>query len=200
MKRRISAAFLLKEVLRLNKKGTVVHHYIRETQETAQHKDRRPAILKNETFQNILKELETAEETRIFCGHGMTHLLDTARIMEIINLEEDLLIPKDLVYAAGLLHDIGRLCEYRDGTGHEEAAIPIAKKILEELGHPEEEQNMILLAISSHRGSTSNNFEQAGKLASLLYRADKLGRLCFKCESREECNWPEDRKNTDAFA
>ena len=29
----------------------------------------------------------------------------------------------------------------------------------------------------------------------VLYRADKLSRNCFLCDAREDCYWPEERKN-----
>ena len=50
--------------------------------------------------------LYITEKERIFCRHGMEHLLDVARIAYITNLEEGLGIEKDVIYAAGLLHDV----------------------------------------------------------------------------------------------
>lgn len=181
--------------IRLNEEGTVVQHYIREQEKVPDKQDRWKAILTNNRFQNIIEKLETVEKDRIFCGHGLTHLLDTARIMHIKNLEDGLLFSKDLVYAAGLLHDIGRLREYEDGTAHEKAAVPIVKEILEECGYQKEEQEMVAFAISVHREGKAEKKDKSQLLADLLFQADKAGRLCFKCGAWEKCNWTEERKN-----
>ena len=37
--------------------------------------------------------------------------------------------------------------------------------------------------------------EDEGCLAGILYRADKLSRLCFSCGSSDSCNWSSDKKN-----
>ena len=193
----LRGSWMLERSIWLNEKGTVVLHYVRDAEPVPYKLNRWQGILHNRQFIDIMDKLAVTEENRIFCRHDLTHLLDTARIMQIMNLEEGLNIPKDLIYAAGLLHDIGRLREYEDGTPHERAAVPIAESILKELGYEKEELNTVLQVISAHRGSTATNNGQAGELAKLLYRADKLGRLCFRCDAREECNWPEERKNAD---
>ena len=198
----LRAYWTLRESIRLNEKGTIVNHYVRKKGEGS-HSDtgeklseRWRAILENPLFAGTLKGLEAAEADRIFCGHGITHLLDTARVMYIMDLEEGLYISKDIVYAAGLLHDMGRLREYEEGIPHEKACIPIAGRILSESGYTKEESDLILNAIASHRGSGLTGTARGSELAGLLYRADKGVRLCFRCEAREECNWSEERKNT----
>ena len=59
-----------------------------------------------------IEQLKEAEKDRIFCKHGIEHLLDVARIAYIENLEENCDISKEMIYAAALLHDIGRFLQY----------------------------------------------------------------------------------------
>ena len=67
------------------------------------------------------KKLEHAEQERIFCCHQMEHLLDVARIAYIKSLEQKLEIRKEVIYAAALLHDIGKYRQYTEGIPHEKA-------------------------------------------------------------------------------
>ncbi len=73
-------------------------------------------ILKHDLFNTYLKRNKMAEENRRFCRHDMEHFLDVARLAMIFNLRQDLSIPKEMIYAAALLHDIGRWRQYEDGT------------------------------------------------------------------------------------
>ena len=59
-------------------------------------------------FQELVQNLQQAEKGRIFCRHTMEHFLDTARLMYIYNLEDGAPVKKDIIYAAALLHDLGR--------------------------------------------------------------------------------------------
>ena len=43
-----------------------------------------------------------------------------------------------MIYAAALLHDMGRVRQYRDGTEHHEESARIAARILPECGFSEE--------------------------------------------------------------
>ena len=65
-------------------------------------------ILRHPVFAEHLARLENLEQARIFCRHGLPHLLDVARMMWISALEQQLPATRDVVYAAALLHDIGR--------------------------------------------------------------------------------------------
>ena len=69
-------------------------------------------IWNHSVYQSSLHNIEELERERIFCGHGVRHLLDTARLAYIENLEMGLCISKDMIYAAALLHDIGRGQQY----------------------------------------------------------------------------------------
>lgn len=139
-----------------------------------------------------LQQNNSAEADRRFCRHNITHFLDVARIGEIINLEEKLQIPRDLVYGAALLHDMGKHIQYEDGTPHEIASGEIAPTILKECGFVDKETDVIVDAILHHRDS---QVAEEPNLRGVLYRADKASRACFACEAEADCDWKEGKKN-----
>lgn len=149
-------------------------------------------ILKNEQFLFHLNANEAAEAQRCFCRHNMVHFLDVARIGMILNLEEEMGLDRELVYAAALLHDLGKHVQYENGTPHEIASGEIAPEILRVCGFDSEESNLIVNAILSHRDSEA---EHERSLNGILYRADKASRACFACEAQAACNWKADKKN-----
>jgi len=150
------------------------------------------AIWQHETYQKCLAELEDWEKDREFCRHTPEHFLDVARITWILALEAGLPAKKELIYAAGLLHDIGRCCQYEEGIPHEEAGAQLAEEILRDCGFAEEEREQVLELIRSHRSRQAED-----SLPGLFYRADKLSRNCFACAAKEACDWPEDKKNRE---
>lgn len=141
-------------------------------------------------FISNMDMIRNFEISRRFCGHGFAHVIGVARIMYIISLEENLPVSKDLIYGAGILHDIGRAAQYSDGTPHDEAGAAAAAEILKNCGYDEDEIREITAAIAGHRGSSA-----AGMLAELLRTADRLSRPCYCCEASDECNWTEEKKN-----
>lgn len=150
-------------------------------------------ILNHDLFNVYQKEIKRIEEgDREFCSHDLTHSLDVARIGMILNLEEGLAIPKEMIYAAALLHDIGRHMEYREGIPHEQASAVLAPRILKDSGFEEPEVRLIVQAIASHR---SAHIAKAPNLSGIIYRADKLSRPCFSCEAEKECDWNSKKKN-----
>lgn len=149
-------------------------------------------IFKHALFIECLNRNREAERERIFCRHDLPHLLDVARIGMILNLRENVGVEEELVYAAALLHDIGRYAQYADGTPHEEASAGLAEGILADCGFDNKETSDILRAIRSHR---SREAETERSLSGLLYRADKASRACFACRAQAECNWKNDKKN-----
>jgi len=149
-------------------------------------------ILENKLYQKYVKRNDKEEKKRIFCRHDMTHFLDVARIALILNMEEDYGIEKELIYAAALLHDIGRWMQYQDGTPHEQASAGLAPEILVKSGFDEREQELILGAILSHRDASVKDEKT---LRGLLYRADKRSRACFACKAQEKCDWKGEKKN-----
>lgn len=143
------------------------------------------------------QRLEELERTRLFCSHQISHFLDVARIAYIMNLEEKLGISRDLIYAAALLHDIGKVQQYESGIPHEIAGRKLASQILadmpEEIAFTKEEKLQILAAILGHRNLKDN----AGPLETLLYKGDKMSRACFACQAEAECNWSDEKKNME---
>ena len=148
------------------------------------------AIWNHETYQSSLERLSKWEEKREYCRHTPEHFLDVARITWILALEAGMPAEKEIVYAAGLLHDIGRFRQYEEGIPHEQASARIAEGILRDCGFEESEQEQVLELIRSHRTS-----QQKESLAGLFYQADKLSRNCFSCPVREKCDWPKEKKN-----
>ena len=155
------------------------------------------AVWHHPTFQREYAHLVELERERVFCRHDLRHLMDTARIMWIVNLEEGMGIDREVIYAAALLHDVGKPVQYTLGAPHEEVGARLADTILASLTGDEafspSERRAIVGAIRGHRRLR----EGAEPLERLLYRADKASRPCFACpaEVREACSWPDEKKN-----
>ncbi len=154
--------------------------------------ERIDAIIGHEKFRACLEANKAAEADRCFCCHNMEHFLDVARISMLINLEEERGISKDIIYAAALLHDIGKYMQYAEGVPHEIASARLAPEILEDCGFDDKETGVIIDAIVHHR---DKKVKEEGNLRGLLYRADKWSRACYACKAAEECNWPDTKKN-----
>lgn len=176
--------------------------------------ERADKIFHHPVYQKHFLELQEMEKERIFCNHTLEHFLDVARLMYIAHLEKGLTQKKDVIYAAALLHDIGRGIQYSAGIPHDLASVQISEEILPECGYSEEEIAMIYHAILHHRQSKqqkdnssaenaknaqysecSEYSEDAEALAEALYTADKQSRNCFACPALEECNWSAEKKN-----
>lgn len=156
--------------------------------------ERYDCILKNEVYIKCITKTMEYEKTREFGHHDMSHFLDVARVGMLINLTEGYNIPKDMIYAAALLHDVGRAKEYEDGTPHDKGSVMIAEGILKETAYTPEEQSQILIAIGNHRTASIRDEKS---LSGLLYRADKESRPCYFCQAEPRCNWKSDKKNTE---
>ncbi|MBQ3915415.1 MAG: HD domain-containing protein [Ruminococcus sp.] len=147
-------------------------------------------ILRNELFCATLSQIENLEKGRIFCGHSLPHLLDTARIALILCRERGISADADVIYSASLLHDIGRAAQYTDGTPHDEAGCIIAEEILRQVDCDEEKTQEILRLVASHRkGGGEDTVE------GIFCIADKKSRLCFACPAQSECNWSINKRN-----
>lgn len=147
-------------------------------------------IIEHPVFTGIMRELEELEQDRIFCRHGLDHLLAVARIGYIDILENHREITKDVMYAAALLHDLGRVSQYKGRGSHHTAGAEIAVRVLEDCGYEKGEIQRICRAIAEHGKEDSEEL-----LSQVLYRADKKSRNCFLCAAYEECNWNENKKN-----
>lgn len=150
-------------------------------------------IYENHKYKKLLMELEEFEKDRIYCKHDFQHFIDVGRIMYILVLEEGLKYSKDMIYSTALLHDIGRVMEYRSGIDHDIASFDLAKEFLELTTFDEDEKNMILGAIANHRKLSTDTYEK------LFYRADKLSRPCHICPARASCKWDDEKKNMRIF-
>lgn len=169
------------------------------------HKDGLPrmprvdAIWDHPAFRKSYRRVVELERERPFCLHQVRHLLDTARIMWILNLERGLGLDREVVYAAGLLHDVGKAAQYADGTPHEVEGARLAAEILgslpEGLGFAPAERDQIVTAVRGHRRLR----EGAEPLERLLWQADKSSRACFACpgDVRAACTWADGKKNLD---
>ena len=149
------------------------------------------AILRHPIFiENLAKNVESEVE-RIFCKHGITHLLDVARIAQIANLEQQLELDKEHIYAAALLHDITKWLQQQQDIPHHQSAIQPADKILADCDFDQRERELICGAIFHHRKGTSDQ-----PLAKLIFMADKSSRTCFTCNARHVCKKTEEKKLT----
>lgn len=152
----------------------------------------RPEKIRNHpVFTEEMERIARMEKDRRYCGHGMQHLLDVARTGWILTLENHYPISKDVVYAAALLHDIGKGRQYEFGTPHHLAGAELAEPILKDCGYTGDEIDEILYAIRLHRKPGDDE----APLVRILYTADKKTRLCFACQAQDDCNWPPEKKN-----
>ena len=195
---------------------------VREMTERAPHgtgMERVNRIWNHRVYQECLEKICAYEQEREFCRHTPEHFLDVARLTYILALEAGLLTGgtkaekadktageggsaesgsleretgRELIYAAGLLHDIGRHLQYEQGIPHEKASAEIAEEILLDCGFEKEEREQILGLILSHRTRGED-----GSLKALFYRADKFSRNCFACPAQEACDWPAEKKNLE---
>lgn len=143
-------------------------------------------LLRHPRFAEEIVRLTEIEKDRVFCGHGIEHLLDVARIAYIFDLESGDAYDKEVIYAAALLHDAGRARQYEDGTPHEQEGAVIAEGILAECGFTEHEAKLVLNAILAHR---TNYRGKRNSLSRMLYNADKLSRRCYDCAAADDCDW-----------
>lgn len=146
-------------------------------------------ILNNTLYKESLEKLLNYEENREFCRHDLKHFIDMSRIAYIMVLEQELPYSKDLIYAIGLLHDIGRVKQYEEGVPHHIASVELSREILKDIDFTDEEKNIIIKSIQNHRE------ENDDKLNSIIYISDKLSRECFNCKAINECYWSDEKKN-----
>ena len=170
-------------------------------------------IIKHKLYLEYIEKIKSYEKDRIFCKHDTVHFLDVCRLAEIDWLKQQrtgispddsrgfeksdfgkgrMADVRELIYAAGLLHDIGRWQEYEQGIRHEIASSILAPSILRDCGFTESETKEIVLAVSNHRNS---EIKEELSLSGYLYRADKKSRPCYLCEAEKECDWSVEKKN-----
>lgn len=156
-------------------------------------------VWEHPAFQRELSRLGELERDRAFCRHGVRHLLDTARIMWIRNLELGWELDREVVYATALLHDVGKADQYECGAPHEVVGAERAERILASVPAPQRfsaaERAAIVAAIRGHRRLRDG----AEALERLLYQADKASRACFACAPAVQaaCSWRTEKRNLD---
>ena len=166
---------------------------INEKQKELQKMKRVQQIYCHSLYQVSMEKNMELEKERMFCRHDLSHFLDVARLAYIFALERGYSCSKEEIYAAALLHDIGRWKQYLEGVPHEKAGAQIAENILLETGFDMEERERILRAIGRHRSGDSGT----SPLAEILYDADKISRACYACPAEKGCNWEEQKKNME---
>lgn len=158
---------------------------------------KRVELLINDTLYSeyMKRNLEEEKEPK-FCQHDFDHHLDVARIAYILVLEHnDLnyfvrehglsgrLAGKEVIYAAGLLHDIGKWQEYKSGADHSSFGAKLARDILPRAFFNPSEVDLIARAIYEHR----NISKDMSFLGERLHRADNLSRICSSCNFSSQC-------------
>lgn len=150
------------------------------------------AVRRHPVYVDHMKRLARLEHDRVYCKHQAVHLLDTARIAYIRALERKMPFRKEVIYAAALLHDVGKAEQYECGEPHEKAGARIATEILSDVdGFSALEKTAIVAAVAQHRYYSDN----ASPLGKLLFEADKASRPCFACDHRDTCTWPAEKQN-----
>ncbi len=156
-------------------------------------------IIANKEYQLYLQYNYENEINRPFCKHHFDHLVAVARLTYLLLLEEGQpYISREMAYATGLLHDIGRWKEYQDGTDHAKLSSELAGSILKEAGYTTYESQLIRKAIAQHRTKESED-EHRSPLSKALSKADSLSRTCFACESRDNCYKLKDQPHQRRF-
>lgn len=149
-------------------------------------------ITNHKKFIKYLEQITEIEKDRVFCRHNVEHLIDVARIAYILNLEQELGLSKDVIYGAALLHDIGKVKQYKKRIPHEITGSVKCEQILRECGYEKQEIGLIKTAILYHRRGDD---PEDNLLSRILYEADKKSRLCMYCPACQECKWDEETKN-----
>lgn len=142
-------------------------------------------IIKHPLFKEYALKNAQAEEKRAYCNHGFDHGLAVARIAYIyLQEEEDKSLSKEVVYAAAVLHDLGRWREYETGENHALVGAELVKPILKESGFGPKEEEVIVQGIREHRLDPERELSLLGR--ALAY-ADDWARDCRSCTSQEAC-------------
>lgn len=144
------------------------------------------ALIEQHVYIDYMDKIIDLEKKRRYCKHGYEHGLNVARIAYAYLLEKgDGRLPKEVVYAAALLHDIGRWVEYETGEDHAEASARLALPLLEGCGFQSEEIHVILKGIREHRRHEDTTLSPLGEA---IAKADDWSRDCRQCTVQTSCH------------
>lgn len=174
-------------------------------------------ILVETSYLQYVDELEEIEKDREYCRHDFDHFFNVGNILYSLCLECNISYEKfdlkDTCYVIGLLHDLGRIEEYKYGISHEKA-LALSREILFDCKCEDLFLKFVLEVISYHSGrmpiddikdeivrikeENDNNIKDYNEfiedIKKLLKIADQLERKCFKCSVRNTCKWKEEEK------
>ena len=142
-------------------------------------------LLDHEDYICCMEKIEALEKERRFCKHGFEHGLNVARVAYAYMLEKgEGILPKEVVYAAAFLHDIGRWVEYQTGEDHAEVSARLALPLLEVCRFSSEDIQVILKGIREHRLHPEDSLTLLGEALAL---ADDWARDCRHCSAQTLC-------------
>ncbi|SPF54202.1 conserved hypothetical protein [Candidatus Desulfosporosinus infrequens] len=142
-------------------------------------------LLEHEDYNCYMEKISGLEKERRFCKHGFEHGLNVARVAYAYMLETgEAILPKEVVYAAAFLHDIGRWVEYQTGEDHAEVSARLALPLLEVCQYSSEDIQIILQGIREHRRQPGDNLTPLGEALAL---ADDWARDCRHCSAQTQC-------------
>ncbi|MGE5398493.1 MAG: HD domain-containing protein [Chitinophagales bacterium] len=153
-------------------------------------------ILKDPSFIDYINRNTLSDQEHRYCKHDLAHMIDVARITYILILEQQSIgnyittgslsgkmAARETIYAAGLLHDIGKWKEYMTGEDHAAFGARLAREMLPRLFFNDNEIDVISQAIFEHR----NISKDMSFLGEKLHRADNLSRVCSQCTESTNC-------------
>ncbi|AET65838.1 putative domain HDIG-containing protein [Desulfosporosinus orientis DSM 765] len=142
-------------------------------------------LLDHKDYSLYMERINHLEKERIFCKHGFEHGLGVARIAYSYLLEKgEVSLGKEVIYAAALLHDIGRWVEYQTGEDHAEVSARLALPLLKECGFSPEDTQAIVVGIKEHRRHHDDDLSLLGEALAI---ADDWARDCRYCSAQNQC-------------
>ena len=161
-------------------------------------------LLQHPMYRARLELLQELERKRDFCGHNLEHFMKVGRIAEYVVAKNELLFAEEVVWGAALLHDMGRVEQYRQGISHEKASVAFAREILFSLDWNVSDIDMVCEAIGSHshRQCAADRWRKMPELVSLtevISFANQFSRTCYKCHMADACKWTEEEKIQKAY-
>ena len=150
-------------------------------------------LLEHPVYKKQLHRLERYESERVFCKHDASHFEEMGRIAVAMMKKYGVEMEEETVWLAAYLLDMGRVAQYENGTPHDKAGTVFARRMLQEIGYPENKSEEIIALIDGHRSGGSD------MPVRIFAWADKRSRACYACEQAAACKWSDERKNRYAF-